>query len=254
MYQQQPNFDSQQRFMNPNVEHIDAQFRPSYKRSFEEEADRLGFIRKVYGIIFTQLSVTSLVTYLTMTSESLQIFMAENPSIGLLCTLSMIVTELLLVCSKRISRQVPLNYCLLGFFTLCQSYSVATLAALYEPEGVTMAAVATAAATGGLSIYAMTTKSDFTRPRGFFSVLLTALFLTFVSLFMFNTEIEYVVSLAVSCLIFGSYIVYDTQLIMGHKTFEVNDDDYIIGALILYVDIVVLFAKILKAIAKDKKD
>ena len=143
---------------------------------------------------------------------------------------------------------------LLGSFTLCQAYLVGALASLYEPEAVFQATFATTFSTVGLSYYAWTTKRDFTSFRGYMTVFLSALLMTFISLFFFGTGVDIALLSFAAVLIFGSYIVYDTQLILGNKTYEINDEDYVIGALVLYVDIVVLFVRILKIIGKKKSD
>ena len=41
--------------------------------------------------------------------------------------------------------------------------------------------------------------------------------------------------------VFGIYVVYDTQLIASGKSHSIGYDDYIIAALLLYVDILMLF-------------
>ena len=54
-------------------------------------------------------------------------------------------------------------------------------------------------------------------------------------------------------ILYGFYLVYDTQLIMGGKSYEISMDDYIFGkislilaAVMLYIDIIQLFLEILK--------
>lgn len=44
---------------------------------------------------------------------------------------------------------------------------------------------------------------------------------------------------------FGIYLIYDTQLIVGGKSHELSVDDYIVGALNLYIDIISIFLDIL---------
>lgn len=54
----------------------------------------------------------------------------------------------------------------------------------------------------------------------------------------------------VFCLIFiiiyTVYIVIDTQAIAGGRRYSVSTDDYILGALMLYVDIIGLFIYLLR--------
>ena len=45
--------------------------------------------------------------------------------------------------------------------------------------------------------------------------------------------------------LFGVYLIFDTQLIMGGKRYELSIDDYVVGALILYLDIIMIFLYLL---------
>jgi len=59
---------------------------------------------------------------------------------------------------------------------------------------------------------------------------------------------------ALCAIIYSIYIVIDTQLILGGKDKELQLDDYVMGATILYVDIIALFLKILRLLGKKKDD
>ena len=53
------------------------------------------------------------------------------------------------------------------------------------------------------------------------------------------------------------YLIFDTQLILsgtyeGHRRFEIDQDSYIMAALILYLDIINLFLYILKMLGDNK--
>lgn len=54
--------------------------------------------------------------------------------------------------------------------------------------------------------------------------------------------------------IYSAYILIDTQLILGGKNKELSLDDYILGSVILYTDIISLFLKILQILGKKKDD
>ena len=54
--------------------------------------------------------------------------------------------------------------------------------------------------------------------------------------------------------IYCVYILIDTQLILGGKNKELTLDNYVMGAMILYVDIIGLFLKILQLLGEKKKD
>ncbi len=58
--------------------------------------------------------------------------------------------------------------------------------------------------------------------------------------------------IGIGILIYSIYLVIDTQLIMGGKRYEVGVDDYILGALILYTDIIMIFLYILQALSNKR--
>ena len=51
---------------------------------------------------------------------------------------------------------------------------------------------------------------------------------------------------ALIVIVYGLFLIIDTQMIAGGRKHELSLDDYIIGALILYMDIIILFLEILK--------
>ena len=67
-----------------------------------------------------------------------------------------------IICCRGLSRRVPTNYILLGIFAVCEAYLVGFIATHYEPQIVLAAAFYTAVVTAAISVYAFTTKKDFT--------------------------------------------------------------------------------------------
>ena len=53
-------------------------------------------------------------------------------------------------------------------------------------------------------------------------------------------EVDEVVPIMIK-VIFGIFLIYDTQLILGEGRHKLQIDDYILGALILYTDIIMIF-------------
>jgi FtsH-binding integral membrane protein len=52
--------------------------------------------------------------------------------------------------------------------------------------------------------------------------------------------------------IYSIYLIIDTQLILGGKNAELTMDNYVLGAVLLYIDIVQLFLQILRILGKNK--
>jgi len=45
--------------------------------------------------------------------------------------------------------------------------------------------------------------------------------------------------------VYGIFLVIDTQLIVGKKRHGLSNDDYILGAIMLYIDIIGIFEYVL---------
>jgi FtsH-binding integral membrane protein len=54
--------------------------------------------------------------------------------------------------------------------------------------------------------------------------------------------------------IYSVYILIDTQQILGGKNKELTLDDYVLGSIIIYTDIISLFLKLLQILGKKKDD
>ena len=232
------------------------QDQPNYKVDDAIESEninymmRRGFIIKTYGILFSQLGLTTAFIALTFIPaiKNLLLFNLEtNPLIGVFLLVFFILTIVVFIifgCCKNVARSVPTNYILLFSFTLCMSFYLSLICSLYETETVISALILTCAATIGLTIYACNTKTDFTYCGGFLfafcCVLLFSIFLFIIFGYYYN-----VFYCAFGVLLYSLYIIYDTQLILGKFGHEYKIDDYCFAALNLYIDIIYLFIRIL---------
>lgn len=68
----------------------------------------------------------------------------------------------------------------------------------------------------------------------------------FVVLLFTNSPFIQALYCGLGVLLFGIYIVVDTQLIVGGRSAELEIDDYFLGAMLLYVDIISIFIYILQ--------
>ena len=152
-----------------------------------------------------------------------------------------------LVCCKDMARKVPTNYILLFIFTGCFTFMVCAVGSFYPASDVLVAAVMTAGVTFALTLYACTTKTDFTMCGGlFFMLSMVLLLIVIFSWFMTFSGWWHPIISGLLCVIYGLYLIYDTQLIVGKGQHKLSKDDYIIGALLLYIDIIMLFLELLK--------
>lgn len=129
---------------------------------------RNSFIRKVYTLLALQLAFTSFMVVLTLAYPAFREFQQANWGLYIIAAIISLVSMIALFCCRGVSKETPKNYILLGIFTVAESYMVAMLCSFYEAESVVLAAVTTLAATVGLTLYAATTKSDFTECTHYF--------------------------------------------------------------------------------------
>lgn len=207
---------------------------------------RLNFIRKVIGILGAQLFLTVLFCIFSMTSKAFLEFQIRNVGLFFVCLIGSIVIMVILYCFDYLVRKVPNNYIMLGLFTLFESYMVSFICGVSNPRTVLMAALMTFSMVIALGLYAFYTKTDFTLQGGALFVFGCAfLMLTIFGLFT-NNKFFHIFLCVIGIILFGFYLLYDIQLIVGNKTLMLDTDEYIIGALIIYTDIISLFLKILE--------
>jgi len=102
---------------------------------------RSGFIRKVYGILTAQLVCTAFFVSLACWNPAYKEFTQGHTALWVFSLIITIICIYALGCYKQIARSVPLNYTLLGLFTICESYSVSCITNVYTPETVAIAAI-----------------------------------------------------------------------------------------------------------------
>ena len=99
----------------------------------------------------------------------------------------------------------------------------------------------------------MTTKTDFTM-MGSLLFSLGALFLVFSLFSVFFGPTMRLIYCVLGVVLFSFYLIFDTQLIIGgeDKYAMIGNDDYILGAIILYLDIINIFIYILQILSSSR--
>ena len=217
-----------------------------------EDYVRKGFIKKVYGILLIQLAISLLfISVGTLFSEQVKDFVVNAIPLYFIAGIGAFVTLILLCCVKSIARTVPTNYILLLIFTVCESYLLMIISCTYEPTIVFSAVALTVACTLGLTVYAWTTKKDFTPLVAWmWAVVFTFIFCGLL-FFCFGRNV-YIFYCGGGVLIYSIYIIIDTQLLLGKFQHEFNTEDYVFAAMNLYLDIINLFLYILRILGKSK--
>lgn len=222
--------------------------------NYMDNALRLGFIRKVYGILCVQICVTILIALPFHLFQALNDFVIMNPSL-IYVTLGMaMIFVFILTCCPDVAQKYPNNYVLLFGFTIAESLLLGVITAQHDTFDVILAVGVTCGIFLVLTCYAFWTDADFT---GYGIYLLVAMLVMIgIGLVGIIFQIPFIRTIyhTIGVMIFCFYIVYDTQLIVGgkHHQYSFAIDDYVLAALCLYLDIINLFLHILSLLSGDK--
>jgi FtsH-binding integral membrane protein len=160
-----------------------------------------------------------------------------------------IIVEIMLICNRHLARSSPINYILLAIFTICEAYSVSATSVYYaldSPWIVIESFVGTVAITLACTFYALTTKNDFTILGSMAWLVVSALLFCIIIMAVTHfTFFLYDLLIAFCVFLFGIYLIVDVQMIVGSGRWKLSVDDYILGALILFVDIITIFLYLL---------
>lgn len=171
--------------------------------------------------------------------------------VGPICT---IVSMIALLCSKQARMTVPVNYVLLFIFTFGETAVIADLTSKMEVFSVILSIAALALVVGVLFISALFTKLSANLFRNLaIGIMLAVVAQLILCLMMMIGGLNQGLMLlygSAGVLVVGFYILIDLVQIMTPDA--ISYDDYILGAMMLYIDIVRMFLYILIILGKKK--
>ncbi|XP_075252838.1 protein lifeguard 2-like [Convolutriloba macropyga] len=214
--------------------------------SFDETSVRHGFIRKVYAILSVQLLITLGFIALFVFSEPVKDYVADQAwmlIVAIILTFGLLIA---LVCVESLRRKTPINFILLGLFTICESFLLGVISSQYDTKIVLVAITVTAVVALSLTLFAFQTKIDFTVYSGLLFVLLICLLVFGIIAIIFPNDILTAVYGSLGALVFSAYLVIDTQMMIGgNHRYTISPEEYIFAAINLYLDIINIFLYIL---------
>ncbi|MEJ1272024.1 transmembrane BAX inhibitor motif containing 1 [Cricetulus griseus] len=199
---------------------------------WDDRKVRHTFIRKVYSIISVQLLITVAIIAIFIFVEPLSDFVRKNVAVYYVSYAVFIITYLILACCQGPRRRFPWNIILLIIYTLALGFMTGTISSTYQTKAVIIAMIITAVVSICVTIFSFQTKVDFTSCTGLFCVMGIVLMVTGI-----------VTGIVLS---FKYFLAYDTQLILGNRKHTISPEDYILGALQIYTDIVYIFTYVLQ--------
>ncbi|XP_069585519.1 protein lifeguard 1-like [Ranitomeya imitator] len=240
-------------FLGGNGSRPDVDVPPEYTAGmedtspFSERAIRRAFIRKVYITLSIQLVVTFGLVFMFTFWQTLRRWTWENPYLLYALLPATFILIMVLACCDQARRKVPLNFILLGIFTVFEGCLLGSFAAFFDADAVMWATGATILVTLVLTIFAFQTKWDFTIKSGSLLVALSVLLAFGILAAILRSMWLDIVYACIGTLIFGMYLIVDTQLIIGGKhRYSISPEEYIFAALNIYVDIINIFMLLLQ--------
>ena len=216
-----------------------------------------GFLVKVYGILSVQLIITLFFIFFFQ-RDSVKSYFSKNPGLsGFLNIISLIgfVGILLLLSIKQdLGKIVPYNYIFLLLITLCMSFMCAFFSISYSYSIVLFCVILTVISSIAITAYAYSTNRDFSYIRVLFAVILSQFGGFIFMIFILDISMLEMVCCLVGTLLFGVYLVYDTQVIFKKYGEVYSIDDYIYASLQIYIDIANLFMVILSTVGRASKN
>lgn len=160
----------------------------------------------------------------------------------------MILEVVMLLAAFFVRRRKMLSYGFLYAFTFISGITLYPVVTSYlmtiGAEPVLMSLAATVIIFGGLSLYASTTKRDFSFMGGFLTASLLALIVIGIfNLFSPLSSTATLVYSFIGILVFSGYVIFDVNRI---KQYGLSEEDVPLMALNLYLDFVNLFLYILR--------
>ena len=212
------------------------------------------FLTKVYSWMGLALFVTGVVSLVTVSSPSLLHLIFTNRLVfyGLLIG-ELVLVIYLSVAINKISSSMATFFFLL--YSVVNGLSLSVIFLAFTFQSIATAFFVTSLTFVAMAIYGYTTKRDLTTVGSIALMGLVGIILSgVVNLFLNNNTLDLVTS-AIGILVFVGLIAYDSQR-LKQMSASSDPESYskaaIMGALILYLDFINLFLKILRFTGKRR--
>ncbi|KAK4492511.1 hypothetical protein RD792_003322 [Penstemon davidsonii] len=218
---------------------------PLYPMMLESPELRWSFIRKIYSIVSIQLILTIAIASVVVTVHPISHFFTSTGA-GLALYIVLIITPLIVLWPLSYYYQKhPVNYFLLGVFTVTIASAVGLTCAFTSGKVILEAVILTAAVVVSLTLYTFWAAKrgqdfNFLGPFLFGGIVVLMLF-SMIQIFFPLGHISTMIYGGVASIIFCGYIIYDTDNLIKRYTY----DQYIWAAVALYLDVINLFLSLL---------
>jgi len=221
------------------TEHVDEKFK------IPQVHPRIKFLRKLYFLLFLQLLVCGICTITVYFVKELQEDLNQTPTYLLMIPLFLVFVMLMLIFFQRkFVSKIPLNILAFIVFTCFLAFSFAWITALDSTLLILMFLISACSIAFSLMIYTLTTKTELTY-QGACLFVLGAIFIVFQIFILFTqANINYLICGLILNIVWGFYLIYDTQTSVSGSNYDWAKDDPYSGAVLIYIDIFILVLRL----------
>jgi len=212
----------------------------------EKNANRNIFLRKVYALLTLQLLTAIFFVYASTSCPQFQQGLLNNWPAFLAQFVLLIVLLLAVFSSRNAFRKSPYDVIAYIIFSQSLIYCLAYVAALSGNQVVLMMVTLAALLTFSLTIYALTAKKDLSYLGGTIYVFGSGLFGYEMFLIASDLAIPTMVYVVLLNIVFGFYLIYDTQFIITGETPNKETENSFVGAIAVYMDMILIFIRLIE--------
>ncbi|XP_014293295.1 protein lifeguard 3 [Halyomorpha halys] len=219
-----------------------------------DKVRRKDFAGKVFMLTGAMLMVSAVVVVLPQVSDEIEeAFVYNAVLIGIIAGVFSTMSLLVLVCCYRARHIFPLNLILLIILTISYGLIAALVSSRYKTSVVLISFVTTVAIVILIGIIAKWGPVDITGCGWFMCGLSVGLTIVLtvamiVGIFYYIPLVQLIIACVV-VLVYIIFLMFDMQMIIGGRREELDADEYILGAVILFKDIIIIFLYMMEIIA-----
>nr|XP_057937836.1 protein lifeguard 1 [Doryrhamphus excisus] len=213
--------------------------------AFQDKAVRRAFVRKVFSILTLQLVFTFTVVCVFTFSDVVKKVVQANlwAYISSFCIFA--VVAITLSCCKSFSRRHPWNIVGLAIITVSLSYVVGTMASYHNTRSVVITMASTLVISFTIIAFSTQTRYEMGICHGLLLILGVDLLMFGVFSTFYYSYIAEVCYGSLGALLYALFLMMDCQMMMGLMGHRLDPEEYVTAALMIYLDIMLIFIYLL---------
>ena len=237
-------------FRLPNINEIQIVDDVSMKELESEEVQgaeisplhpRIGFLRKLYSLLFVSLLLVILIASFFVYSCKFTFF--KNLLILTVSLILIIGTTIFIFLKKMFLMNPNKNFLIFSIYYLEIMIAFSCMICLDDSKAILMIVIEADGILLFLSIYSLITQNVLTYQVATLFVL-APIFIVFNIFLLFSSiSLECLIFLSMAGVIWGFYLIYETQTIMKGPKIDVEKMDIFIESITIYADLFLLFLR-----------